>query len=147
MSAAVAGRWTGLDVLGRVALALALAGVAIAGYLTVVHYTGLEAVCGVGAGGGCEKVQTSRYSELGGVPVALLGLLGYLAITAALVGLRGEAGLLAPAGLAVAGAAFSGYLQYRSLVTIGATCIWCVASASVMLTLAAVTVTRAAAAP
>ena len=35
---------------------LALAGIAIAGYLTWVHYAELEPFC-VGGGGGCERVQ------------------------------------------------------------------------------------------
>ena len=38
--------------LRTVAAGLALAGIGVAGYLTVVHYAGLEAVC-VGGGGGC----------------------------------------------------------------------------------------------
>jgi uncharacterized membrane protein len=57
----------------RAAAALvALAGVAVAGYLTWVHYDEAALVCV--AGGGCETVQHSSYAELGGIPVALLGL-------------------------------------------------------------------------
>lgn len=127
----------------RAAVALALLGVGIAGYLTLVHLTGLEPVCTGGAGGsGCERVQTSEYSELLGVPVALLGLLGYLGILVALR-IPGEGGVLGPAVLAVLGAVFSGYLQYRSIVDVEATCAWCVASAVTMTGLAVVTVTRA----
>jgi Vitamin K epoxide reductase family len=63
----------------RITLAApSVAGLGIAGYLTYVHYAGVKPVCT--AGGSCEKVQTSAYSELAGVPVALLGLLGYTAI-------------------------------------------------------------------
>lgn len=51
-------------------------GLAVAGYLTWVHYAGLDPVCG----GGCERVQSSTYADLGGVPVALLGLGGYATI-------------------------------------------------------------------
>ena len=69
--------------LRRATAILALAGIAIAGYLTWVHYNGLEPVC-VGGGGGCEKVQTSRWAELGGIPVAVIGLAGYVAILATL---------------------------------------------------------------
>ena len=54
-------------------VALALAGVAVAGYLTYVHYADLEPFC-AGGGGGCERVQSSEYAELAGSPVALLGL-------------------------------------------------------------------------
>ena len=42
----------------RAAMAgLALLGIAIAGYLTWVHYAGLKPVC-LSGGGGCEKVQS-----------------------------------------------------------------------------------------
>lgn len=60
---------------------LALGGMAVAGYLTYVHYAGLEPFC-AGGGGGCERVQSSSYAELAGVPVALLGLIGYALILA-----------------------------------------------------------------
>ena len=46
-----------------VSIALALAGVAVAGYLTYVHFAGLEPVC-AGGGGGCERVQASDQSRL-----------------------------------------------------------------------------------
>ena len=65
------------------AAALALAGLAIAIYLTVVHYDHSSPVC-VGGGGGCEKVQTSDYAELADVPVALIGAIGYAAILVSL---------------------------------------------------------------
>src|ERR1700680_2928623 len=59
--------------------ALTVAGLGVAGYLTYVHYAGINPVCT--AGGSCEKVQTSVYSQLAGVPVALIGLLGYISIS------------------------------------------------------------------
>jgi uncharacterized membrane protein len=58
---------------------LAVAGLAVAGYLTYVHYAGIEPIC-AGGGGGCERVQTSSYAELAGIPVVVLGLIGYAAI-------------------------------------------------------------------
>ena len=57
---------------------VALAGVAVAGYLTYVHYQPDALICT--SGGGCETVQESSYAELAGIPVALLGLLGYVAV-------------------------------------------------------------------
>ena len=53
-------------------------GLGIATYLTVVHYAGGEPVCAVAHG--CATVQKSDYAQLAGVPVALLGVFGYLAI-------------------------------------------------------------------
>jgi len=122
-----------------VAIVLAVVGLAVAAYLTYVHYDGIKPVCGIG--GDCEKVQTSEWSKLAGVPVALLGLLGYAAILAALF-VRGEAGLVAAAVFSLAGCGFSAYLTYRELFSIDAICPWCVSSAILMTLLAIVTTTR-----
>ncbi len=119
---------------------LVMVGVAIAGYLTWVHYAGLEPIC-AGGGGGCEKVQSSSYAELVGVPVALLGLIGYIAIGASLA-VPGETGRFGGAFLALVGLGFSAYLTYVELVEVMAVCQWCVASAVVMTALAGVTVAR-----
>ncbi len=126
--------------LRRVTAVLALAGIAIAGYLTWVHYNGLEPVC-VGGGGGCEKVQASRWAELAGVPVAVLGLAGYVAILASLA-LREEIGASVAAFIALVGFGFSAWLTYVEVVKIEAICQWCVASAIVMTALALVSVAR-----
>jgi uncharacterized membrane protein len=126
------------------AIVLAVLGLGVAGYLTYVHYEGVRPVCGLG--GNCEKVQTSEWSKLGGVPVALLGLLGYAAILAALFVEREEA-LIAAALIALVGFGFSAYLTYRELFTIDAICPWCVASAIIMTLLAIVTTARMLRAP
>jgi uncharacterized membrane protein len=120
--------------------ALAVAGIAIAGYLTWVHYAGLDPVC-VGGGGGCERVQTSPWAELAGVPVALLGLVAYAAILASLA-LPEQAGRLLAAFISLVGFGFSAWLTYVELVKIDAVCQWCVASAVVMTALAAVSLVR-----
>jgi uncharacterized membrane protein len=127
------------DRLRTAAVALCVLGLGIAGYLTYVHYAGVSPVCEIAHG--CEKVQTSEWSEVAGVPVALLGLLGYAAILAAVL-VRGETALVAAAGAALVGAGFSAYLTYREVFTIHAICIWCVASAVLMVALAAVTTAR-----
>jgi uncharacterized membrane protein len=127
--------------LARAMLVLALVGVVIAGYLAWVHYAGIEPLC-AGGGAGCERVQASRYAELGGVPVALLGIVGYLAIAGALVFAPAGAARPAVAFLALAGAGFSAYLTYLELFEIDAVCQWCVASAVVMGLLAVLAVTR-----
>jgi uncharacterized membrane protein len=119
---------------------LAVLGVAIAGYLTYVHYRGLHPLCLAG-GGGCERVQTSSYAKLAGVPVALIGLLGYVAILLSLL-IPGETARLATVGLTVVGLGFSAYLTYREIATIKAICQWCAASAVVMTLLAIVSVVR-----
>ncbi len=118
-------------------LVLTLIGLGIASYLTIVHYTGAEPVCAVNHG--CETVQKSEYSDLAGVPVALIGLIGYVAILASLV-LRGETGRLVRLGMTSIGFAFSAYLTYRELFTIHAICQWCVGSAIIMTVLLILTV-------
>jgi len=123
-----------------VAAALALAGLAISIYLTVVHYDHNALVC-VSGGGGCEKVQTSDYAELAGVPVALIGAIGYALILASLA-LPGDTGRFAGALLVLVGLGFSLYLTYLELFVIDAICQWCVASAVVMAALTATVLAR-----
>jgi uncharacterized membrane protein len=119
--------------------ALALVGLCVAAYLTYVHYEDIKPVCGLG--GDCQKVQTSQWSKVGGVPVALLGLIGYALILASLF-VPGEAGRVAGAFLALIGFAFSAYLTYRELFSIDAICPWCVVSACLMTLLAVLSAIR-----
>jgi uncharacterized membrane protein len=127
-----------------VAIVLATIGLCVAAYLTYIHYEGIKPVCGLG--GNCEKVQSSEWSRLAGIPVALLGLLAYAAILATLFVEREEA-LVAGALFALAGFGFSAYLTYRELFSIDAICPWCVASAVIMTLLAVVTTARLLMAP
>ena len=117
-------------------LVLAVLGLGIAGYLTYVHYSGATPVCEISHG--CEKVQTSDWSKLAGVPVALLGLIGYVGILGALL-VPGENGAIAAAAMSWIGFGFSAYLTYREIFTIEAICIWCVGSAIVLTLLTGVT--------
>jgi uncharacterized membrane protein len=125
-------------------IVLSLIGIGIAGYLTYVHYAGISPVCEIAHG--CEKVQTSEWSKLAGVPVALLGLLTYVVIFGALL-LRQELAALVAAAASLVGLGFSAYLTYREIFTIEAICIWCVGSAIVLLLLAIVTTARVVTAP
>ncbi len=127
-----------------VSVVVAAAGVGIAGYLTAVHYAGGTPVCAVSHG--CETVQQSEYAELAGVPVALLGLAGYVAILVSLAR-DGEAARTVTAFLALAGFGFSAWLTYVELARLDAVCSWCVASAICMTLLAALSVTRMLVAP
>lgn len=115
--------------LHRTLLVLSLIGIGIAGYLTYIHYRGFDPICAVGHG--CEKVQNSEYAKLAGVPVPLIGLIGYVGIFGSLL-VRGELARLATACMAIVGFAFSMYLTYREIWTIEAICQWCVGSAVVM---------------
>jgi len=124
--------------------AVALIGLAIAGYLTAVRLTGGAPVCAIAHG--CDVVQQSRYAEVAGVPVALLGLAGYGAILASLAR-DGEGWRTATAFLSLAGLGFSAWLTYVEIAILDAICIWCVASAACMAALAALSVRRVLAQP
>jgi uncharacterized membrane protein len=123
----------------RAALAVAaIIGGAIATYLTVVHYAHLSPIC---TSGGCEKVQQSSYAKIGGIPVAVFGLVAYACIllTAAV---RGLPAAVVGAVIALAGLAFSGYLLWAQLARIHAICQWCVGNDIVFAVVAALCVAR-----
>jgi len=121
-------------------LVLAVIGLGIASYLTYVHYAGIKPACT--AGESCTKVQTSVYSKLAGVPVALIGLLGYIAIVASLLVPPSENARLATMAFTLVGFGFSAYLTYRELFSIHAVCEWCATSAGIMTILMCLSVWR-----
>jgi uncharacterized membrane protein len=112
---------------------VALAGLFVALYLSLykLGYIG-TLVCKVGS---CETVQTSRWAALFGVPVAVWGVLFYVAVLA--VALAGLSGALADsrrlselmAVMTGAGVLFSLWLTYLELFVIHAICLYCVCSA------------------
>jgi uncharacterized membrane protein len=128
----VADRQSGarLEGLLLASIALVLVGIGISGYLTYTHYEGIDPSC-VGGSSGCHIVQTSKYAELAGVPVALIGLIGYFLIGATLFA-RSELDRTITLGLALGGAAFTVYLTYLEVFVIEAICQWCVANAVTM---------------
>jgi uncharacterized membrane protein len=125
-------------------IAVAVAGLAIATYLTVVHYAGGDPVCAIAHG--CATVQKSSYAEFIGIPVALLGLLGYVAILGSLVK-DTETTRSITALLAISGLAFSAWLTYVEIWELEAICIWCVGSAICMTLLAGLATARLLRAP
>jgi uncharacterized membrane protein len=113
-------------------------GAAIAGYLTYVHYGHTAPICTTG---GCETVQKSKYAELAGVPVALLGLITYVV----LFGVAFARGVTAATGgvfVALVGVAFSGYLLWAQLGPIDAICQWCLGNDVTIAVVAALYVVR-----
>ncbi len=124
----------------RAIAVLALAGLAISAYLTWVHYAGIEPVCtGISD---CERVQNSDYAELAGIPVAVLGVVGYAAILVSLA-LRVEVTVL----LSYTAVGFSAYLTWAELFKIDAICQWCAASAVASVAIAALATLLALRAP
>ena len=113
---------------------LCLAGLGVAGYMSYVEITQVEAICG--PLGDCNTVQQSPYATLWGfLPVGILGMIGYLGIGASwFLSPYGPALVrnyftLAMWGMALLGTLFSIYLTFLEPFVIGATCAWCITSA------------------
>src|ERR1700684_2508535 len=98
-----------MSALRKTMIVLTVVGVGVAGYLTYVHYSGVTPPCSI-HGNPCSQVQKSRYSELAGVPVALIGLLGYIAILGSLLAPESERARLLTMALILGGFGFSLYL-------------------------------------
>ncbi len=122
-------------------IVLATIGLGVASYLTYIHYAGIKPLCGRN-GGGCEIVQTSEYSKLAGVPVALIGLIGYISILGSLLVPESESSRFATVAFTLIGFGFSLYLTYRELFSIHHICEWCVSSAVIVTLLMCLSVWR-----
>lgn len=117
-----------------------MAGVAVAAYLTWIHFDPGALICGLGD---CQTVQASEFATIGPVPVALLGLGMYLVILICNVIAMRRPGLQMPMvsiafAVALSGAVYAAYLTWLEVAVIGAICQWCVVSAILTLLLAVV---------
>lgn len=126
--------------LGLSAFALSLVGVGLSTYMTIAHFT--EAAILACAGGGelsCTAVTTSSQSEVVGVPVAVMGLAYFLALsvlTAPPLWKRGGRMVaLIRTGLSIAGVAFVLWLVAAEVLIIGHVCLWCTGVHLVTLTI------------
>ncbi|HET9721030.1 MAG TPA: vitamin K epoxide reductase family protein [Solirubrobacteraceae bacterium] len=126
----------------RIAIAvLGVIGLAIAGYTTYEHYNGFATLLCLGAQHGhssCQQVQSSRWSELAGIPVSVLGLVGYFVLLVSLA-FRGDMVRALAFLVALIGFGFSAYLTYREVFTLKEICEWCVGSAICMTILMVLT--------
>jgi uncharacterized membrane protein len=111
---------------GLILAALDVAGLLIASYLAVVEVGGGVPQCGPLKG--CEEVALSEYSRIGGVPVAVYGVvLSLVLLTCAIAWWRTDLYglLLAHYGLSLAGVLFEAYFLYLQVNVIRAVCVWC----------------------
>ncbi|NIN71523.1 MAG: hypothetical protein GTO46_06250 [Gemmatimonadetes bacterium] len=138
LSLALVGLMMGAPTLeGRLTVAvplIAAIGIGVAAYLTYIESSGATAVCG--PVGDCNTVNQSEYAILFGViPIAALGLVGYVAVILGWSVARLGSGRaadwakLALLVLCVIGTLFSVYLTFLEPFVIGATCAWCLTSA------------------
>ena len=117
---------------------LASLGAAISAYILYVRETEGSLVCSTG---GCETVQSSSYAELLGVPIAALGLAGFLVLLVAALS-RGDFARLVNATVALAAFLFAAYLLVVQLVVLDAICPWCVATDVLTTAIAALALVR-----
>jgi uncharacterized membrane protein/glutaredoxin len=112
---------------------LALVGLGVAGYLAYIETQPVIPICG--PVGDCQAVQQSEYAYLFGIPIGVIGVVGYLAILAAwLWGAvkNDNRAFLLLLGMTGAGVLFSIYPTYLEPFVIGAVCAWCLSSAVII---------------
>ena len=124
---------------------LAFLGLLVSGYLVNLHYTDRDAPCDVDEIFACSVVKESNYSEVFGIPVALVGLLGYglLGLIGFCLYFRGkwkEKSLFKKLAnselllwLSIVAVLVSGWLTYAEFFLIKALCIFCLVSQVIIL--------------
>lgn len=133
-------------------LVLASAGLALIGlvdslYLTWYKIAGTAPLCE--NFGDCSTVNSSRFADIGGIPIALLGAGAYLLILTVHAAERRrmldpENANLIVFGLALVGTLYSAYLTYIELYVLRAVCPFCVISAVVITGIFVVSIVRMA---
>ncbi len=117
--------------LSRLALALTIIGLLVSIYMTIFKITSNDKMC-IGSKD-CSVVNASIYSEVNGIPVAVIGVAGYLALLAVQwlerkPGFFQENGSMVFFALSVTGFLFTLYLIYVEIVLIKAYCPFCITS-------------------
>lgn len=115
----------------RASMVLVVIGLLVSVYMTIYKLTENNAMC-LGSGD-CSTVNASKYSEIYGIPVGAVGVLGYAAILVLHLFenrnkfLR-QNGLLFIFGLALTGFLFTLYLVYVEFAILKAICPFCLTS-------------------
>ena len=131
--------------LTRGSMVLAILGMLVSIYMTIFKLTDNASMC-LG-NGGCSVVNSSIYSEVSGIPVAVIGVGGYLVILAVLLienrdNFFKQNATIIIFGLALIGFLFTLYLIYVEVALIHALCPFCVTSQITMTVLFILSVTR-----
>jgi len=117
--------------LQQITIALAILGLLVSIYMTIYKITSNDNMC-LGSGD-CSTVNASRYAEVNGIPVALIGVLGY----AAIIGIHWlerkneffeDNGSMILFGISLIGFLFTLWLVYVEIALIKALCPFCVTS-------------------
>lgn len=131
--------------LSQLAIILTIIGLLVSIYMTIYKITSNDSMC-IGSGD-CKTVNASRYAEVYGIPVAVLGMAGYSAILAVLLlerkpGFFQENGTLLFFGLSLTGFLFTLYLIFVEVALIKAYCPFCITSQTVMTIIFIISVIR-----
>lgn len=118
---------------------LALLGIAVSAFSLFSHYSErASAFCNFGGSFNCDIVNRGIYSTLWGMPVALIGILGYAALfLVAFFRARFSGAPRVLALLACLGLVFALYLTYLEAFVLASWCIFCVTS---LFTIAAIAI-------
>jgi uncharacterized membrane protein len=103
---------------------LALVGAIVSGLALQVHYTLATSPCSINEKWDCGVVNHSSYSLIQGIPVAIIGMAGYLGLV--WLSIARQRAVLTVA--AVVGLAFSLYLAHVERDILGVWCLYCVIS-------------------
>lgn len=112
-------------------VALIVVGLLVSIYMTIFKLTSNESMC-IGSKD-CSVVNASRYSEVNGIPVAVIGTGGYASLLAVLwlekrPGFFKDNGTMILFGLSLVGFLFTAYLVYVEIALIKAYCPFCITS-------------------
>ena len=127
---------------GRILLAIALLSVAgaVVSSISLYHHYGASksSFCDFGANFNCDMVNRSIYSAVFGIPVALIGILGYvvLLVLATLYRVKTETPLI----LLVASLTGLGFALYLTYVEAFVLAVWCILCLSSLTLIVAITV-------
>jgi len=131
--------------LSQLAIILTIIGLLVSIYMTIYKITSNDSMC-IGSGD-CKTVNASRYAEVYGIPVAVLGVAGYSAILAVLLlerrpGFFQQNGTMLFFGLSLTGFLFTLYLIFVEVALIRAYCPFCITSQTVMTIIFIISVIR-----
>jgi len=129
----------------RISIILVVIGLLVSIYMTIYKATSNDALC-LGSGD-CSTVNASRYSEVYGIPVASVGIAGYLAILLTQWYERRDKffeknGPLLIFGMALTGFLFTVYLIYVEFAILKALCPFCLTSQAAMTIIFIISIVR-----
>jgi uncharacterized membrane protein len=129
----------------RASIALVVIGLVVSVYMTIYKFSGNDGMC-LGSGQ-CAEVNASIFSEVNGVPVAVVGIIGYAAILAVHLLEKRNAFLRENAtlfifGMSLTGFIFTVWLVYVEIAIIKALCPFCVTSQVAMTLIFIIAIVR-----